>query len=311
MPRFQVQRSLWINASPDIIYENIVDYRTWTTWSPWLPAQPDAEVTVSENSSSLGSKYSWKGEVVGEGEIEHRNLQPPELIEDEIRFRKPFPSTSQVTFELKPERKGTLVTWGMIGALPWFLFWMKSMMQDFISMDYDRGLKMLKEWIETGEVLSKTNVMGVQKVGPLRMAGVRKVSTLDDISQSMQSAFQEAEEKFSQHNIPRDGDGISVYHSFNCKTRTFDYTAGFIIEDSSIDIPLSLKTWAIPEMNAYRVDHIGSYQHLGNAWSAAHQNARYKKLKQSKVGTYELYKNNTHEIEPKDLVTEIYLPLKK
>lgn len=46
------------------------------------------------------------------------------------------------------------------------------MMKTFIGMDYERGLKMLKEWIETGTVLSKTNARGIETVRPMRMAGI-------------------------------------------------------------------------------------------------------------------------------------------
>jgi hypothetical protein len=37
---------------------------------------------------------------------------------------------------------------------------------------------------------------------------------------------------------------------------------------------------------------------------------RYKKLKQSKVGTIEIYRNHPDETAPADLENEIYLPLK-
>ena len=162
MSRYHVQRSIHINASPDKVFEVVSDYGTWTTWSPWLCAEPEAKVTVSEDSSSLGSIYAWKGELVGQGEIEHQRLEPGQLIEDEIRFLAPFKSVSNVSFELAPAGEATKVTWHMRGKLPWFLFWMKGQMEIFIGMDYDRGLKMLKESIETGQVLSNTNVHGVQ-----------------------------------------------------------------------------------------------------------------------------------------------------
>ena len=64
------------------------DFGTWTSWSPWLCAEPDAKVTVTQDSSSVGSIYAWEGEVVGIGEIEHRHLEPGRLIEEEIRFVK-------------------------------------------------------------------------------------------------------------------------------------------------------------------------------------------------------------------------------
>jgi effector-binding domain-containing protein len=90
----------------------------------------------------------------------------------------------------------------------------------------------------------------------------------------------------------------------------FDYTSGFAIPDSANSVPAELSSWSIPTTKALSVEHIGSYEHLGNAWSAANQFARYKGLKQSRVGTFEIYKNDPKETAPADLHTEIFLPLK-
>ena len=308
MPRYHVQRSIEINASPRKVFETVSDFGTWTTWSPWLCAEPDANVTVTENSSAVGSVYSWEGELVGQGEIEHQELQPGRLIEDEIRFVKPFKSRSGVTFEMAPAGEGTRLTWHMRGSLPWFLFWMRSQMEVFIGMDYDRGLGMLKELMESGEIQSQTTIRGIESVGPLRMAGVRKKCSIREIGPSMETAFSEATDTFSQNNLPMDS-SLSVYHHFDMKAQTFDYTSGFVVPEAA-EVPAQLSTWSIPPSQAVCVQHTGSYKNLGNGWSAAHQYARYKKLKQSKVGTFEVYKNDPKDTKPADLVTEIYLPLR-
>jgi effector-binding domain-containing protein len=187
---------------------------------------------------------------------------------------------------------------------------MRSMMELFIGMDYERGLMMLKEWIETGQILSQTKIHGVRSVGPLRMAGVRKTCPRTEVGPSMKTACAEATQKFAEHHLPTDGQAISVYHKFDMKADTFDYTSGFVLPESVDSVPAALSSWSIPQTQALSVEHIGSYKHLGNGWSAAHQFARYKKLKQSKVGTYEIYHNDPKETSPAELRTEIFLPLK-
>lgn len=310
MPGFHVHRSTVVNDTPENVFEKVSDFSTWTTWSPWLCAEPDAEVNVSADSASVGSIYSWKGEVVGQGEVEHQKLEPGRRIEEEIRFVKPFKSKSRVLFDFEPAEGGTRVTWHMKGSMPWFLFWMIPQMEIFIGMDYERGLKMLKEWIETGTILSETKVRGIEPVGPLKIAGVRKTCSLKDVAPSMEAAFAEATDMFCKHDLPTGGAGASVYHHFDMKAQTFDYTSGFIVPESVDLAAAGVSGWTIPSVRALRVDHIGSYENLGNGWSAAHQHARYKKLKQSKVGTFEIYRNDPAETAPADLLTEIYLPLK-
>lgn len=310
MPRFHVSRSTVIEASPEEVFDKVANYESWTSWSPWLCADKDAQVSVSPDPSSVGSAYAWQGDVVGQGEIEHHRLNRGRLIEDELRFIKPFKSRSDVGFDFEPEATGTKVTWNMHGSMPWFLFWMLPQMQTYIGMDYERGLRMLKESIETGTVLSKTDIRGVESAGPLRMAGVPKQCQFRDVGSSMESSFAEVTEVFNQHGLPTVSDPMSVYHHVDLKGQTFDYTSGWTIPATIDQIPAEFNSWSLPASQALVLEHVGSYQNLGNAWSAAYQYARYKKLKMSRLGTFEIYRKDPSSTPPAELMTEIVLPIR-
>lgn len=103
---------------------------------------------------------------------------------------------------------------------------------------------------------------------------------------------------------------ISVYHQFDCRGQTFEFTSGFSVPDSSDSVPAGFSSWSIPEKRALRVEHVGSYDHLGNAWSAANQYARYKKLKLGKDCGYEIYVSDPETTPTAELRTEVVLPLK-
>ena len=188
MPRFHVERSIEIAVTPENAFDAVSDFSTWTTWSPWLIAEPDANVQVSADPSSIGSTYAWDGMITGQGEVEHIELLRGKSIVDEIRFLKPMKSISEVRFDFEPISNGTRVTWHMDGSLPWFMFWMTSMMNGWIGMDYARGLRMLEEWLETQAILSKVNVKGVVPIGPIQMAGIRKKCAVEEISSSREEA---------------------------------------------------------------------------------------------------------------------------
>ena len=310
MPKFTVAKSAHINASPERVFEFVSDFGTWTKWSPWLAAQSDPSVVVSENSNSVGSQYSWEGDVVGKGSIQHMELVPGKSIEDKLQILKPWKSQSDVRFDFVGSDEGTEITWTMNGSLPLMLFWMKSMMVNMIGMDYARGLKMLGELIETGSIQSQTKIRGIETVGPLHMVGVRTNAKMDDIDKVMEAALTEVSSKLTDVCLAEEGAGISVYHDMNMKTCVLDFTSGFLVQDPNISVP-GLSLWSLPECKAFTVEHVGKYEHLGNPWNAAYQNVRYKKLKQNKkAGTFEIYRNDPKETDPKDLVTEVFLPLK-
>ncbi len=311
MPRYSVARSTVIQANPQTVFDVLSDFKTWTTWSPWLIAEPDAKVTISERSSAVGSTYHWQGNCTGEGIIEHKQLTPASYIESDLNFIKPFKSFAKTMFELRPVSGGTEATWTMNGNMPWFMFWMIPMLKTFIGMDYARGLAMAKDWIETGAIPSKTIVQGVEAVGPIRMAGIAASSSVAQIGSEMEQAFSRANSEFERLRIPMDQPMISVYTKFRMKDGVFDYISGYIIPDH-VQIPAGseLKTWSLPAGKAFHVDHIGSYRHLGNGWSVANQLARHQKLKQSKIGTFEVYRTTPPETPEENLKTEIYLPLR-
>ena len=309
MPKFNVAESIEIAAPPHNVFDVVANFDTWTTWSPWLCSEPDATVEVTENPNSVGSIYKWNGNIVGEGEIEHLALDPGVRITEDLRFIRPWESQADVSFDFEKVGEGTRVTWTMDSSLPWFMFWMVSTMKSMIGMDYERGLKMLKEYIETGNVLTHTTVRGVEEVGPLHVVGVRKSCQLDAIGPMMDEAIAETANTLKANNVSTDGENVAVYHKFDMKTRTFDFTAGYIVP-SADGLGSKLSTWTLPASRAFAVEHLGSYENLGNGWSAAYQHARHKKLKQSKVGTFEIYRNSPDETAKSDLKTDIYLPLK-
>lgn len=310
MPKYHVQRSIEIDAPRSKVFDTVVDYSTWTTWSPWLIAEPQAKVDVSSDSCSVGSTYEWDGSVVGAGRLTHQKIEQGRFIDDEIAFFRPFRSVNRVTFEFADVGSGTRVTWNMYASLPIFLFWMTGMMKGMISMDYDRGLKMLKSLIETGSIPGVIDIKGQESVDAVRIVGARRTCVLSEISTYMEDALDQATTEMTVAGIPTSDSMAAVYHSLNMKTQVMEFSAGYLVSDSAPAAPASLTDWKAPAGNAFGVRHTGAYEFLGNAWSVANQHVRYKKLKQAKCGAYEVYRNSPKTTAPADLITDVYLPLR-
>ena len=54
--------------------------------------EPEAKVEVSGDGKSVGDIYSWSGELVGSGELEHLAIEVPKSTDMEIRFKEPWAS---------------------------------------------------------------------------------------------------------------------------------------------------------------------------------------------------------------------------
>ncbi|MEL6105142.1 MAG: GyrI-like domain-containing protein [Planctomycetota bacterium] len=318
MPALNVSRSINIDSDPQTVFDRLRDFRTWGEWSPWLLADPKTTVTVSENADDVGAIYGWDGEIVGAGSMEHLGLSAPAehgnqgSIQCKLRFTRPWKSEADVRFVIvpsDPSGKSTTVHWEMDSNLPFFLFWMKGMMQSLISMDYERGLKMAKELIESGRIESKTEAFGSVGVEPRRILGITSFAKLPAVGPAMEKVVVEAKQKLEAAGIPSDGQWVSVYDHLNLKTRDLRFTTGIEVSGST-PIPSGMVEKKINGGKAIHVTHVGRYDHLGNAWFTAHQvlqSGTHKKLKQA---AYEVYENTPDNAAPEDLVTHVYLPVK-
>lgn len=318
MPALKVSRSINIESDPQTVFDHFRDFKTWGTWSPWLLADPNTTVTVSENANEVGATYSWDGEIVGAGSMEHLELSSPEehgnqgAIECMLRFTRPWKSEADVRFVMvpsDPSSRSTTVHWEMDSNLPFFLFWMKGMMQSLISMDYERGLKMAKELIESGHIESKTTANGSVDVQARRIIGVSSFAKLPEVGPAMEKVIAEAKQKLLAAGLSSEGQWVSVYDHLNLKTRDLRFTSGIEVSEST-PVPSGMVEKQLGAGRAIHVTHVGRYDHLGNAWFTAHQVLQSGAHKQLKQAAYEVYENTPENAAPQDLVTHVYLPVK-
>jgi len=164
MPAYHIESSILINASADKVLEKLNNFREWPAWSPWLYTEPDAKLEYRGEANQIGHGYDWKGEMTGAGNMTLTQTDSSELKMD-LQFLKPFKSKAKVSFDIiekSPEQ--THVTWHMDSSLPFFMFFMTGTIKSMITSDYQRGLKLLKDYVETGKIKSATTVDGVVDV---------------------------------------------------------------------------------------------------------------------------------------------------
>lgn len=301
MPKTHISRSQIINASKSEVYARIADLGQWPKWSPWLIMDPDTQVEVSDG----GKAYSWNGKRTGEGNMSVLSAKENEAVTYDLNFLKPFKSKAKVGMKLRETNVGTEVTWTMDGSLPWFMFWMKNMMQTFVGMDYERGLRLLKDYVEDGEVHSKLNFLGTSDYPGCEYIGITRNCNLDEMGNLMKKDFEElmpwAVSKGLDHRK-----GFSIYHKFDPIKNVCSYTAGIAFDERPSDIPAKYKVSKMEPTTIYTIEHVGPYEHLGNAWSTMQNMIRGKEVKPIKgYHPFETYGNSPKDTAPNDLVTRV------
>ena len=309
MPAYHVERSIRMDANEAKVRPAIEDFNNWPHWSPWLCMEPNASLHVFGSPGQVGHGYEWDGQLVGSGNMRIATVEPNRQ-RMELHFLKPFKSQAKVAIEITSDGPDqTLVTWHMDGNLPFFLFFMRGMMKTMIGMDYARGLKMLKEYVETGTVKSKTEVVGIVDVPQSHFIGVDDHCTMDGIGESMQRTLPAAQRFVEENQLEVCGPPGAVYHRVDLKHQQCHYTA---IVPTSRGVQIEgAECGQIAPCRALKIIHTGSYDHLGNAWTTAMAYQRYKKIKPLKSQPpFERYPSDPDNTAAEDLVTEIFVPVR-
>ena len=306
----KVERSMMIHAPVEEVYAKVVDFNEWPKWSPWLIAEPTASTKVNGDGKSVGSVYSWDGKIIGAGELEHKVIAPNQALDMEIRFFKPK-SSSKVGFRFEKQiiesKEMTYVTWNMDGKIPSML---KTLMTTFLSIDYDRGLGMLKALVEDGSIHSRVVVKGQTDRPLMKYLGVEFRCKFNDVSQESGKAYDTLKSKLASAGISLPQEYISVYQKIDYKAKEFGVIASSLVSTIPETLPEGLVSGEVPAHTAYQVDHIGSFSHLGNGWFTGQHHLRHKDLKLSKkIKAYELYPVNWEEIPVGERTTRIFFPI--
>jgi len=257
----------------------------------------------------VGHSQSWNGSFIGSGKIYITAARLNDHIDYDLKFIKPWKSESRTGFRFATVGENTKISWWMRGTLPFFMFFMKKMMTTMIGIDYDRGLSMLKELLETGTVLSETSIKGVVDCEPLYYLGKRRACDISDVGPAMEEDFAEMSRLLEKSKLPEPKRVFSIYHKYAMVQGNCEYTSGFLY-DAPQNAPEGVVSGQVPAHRAVRVDHRGAYRFLGNAWSAAIGYARSKHKINKALPMYEIYPNSPKEVAEAEVLTEIYAPVK-
>jgi predicted transcriptional regulator YdeE len=268
---------------------------------------PDATVDVRED----GKFYTWTGDLTGAGQMEVTGEEANQWANYDLLFLKPWKSKAKVRFETVEKDGGTEVTWFMDSSLPFFLFWMQKTMTAMIGMDYERGLNMLKDLVEDGEVHSILEFKGENEFPGCTYIGVNTTCKMEEVGPKMQEDLGKIWHFIEDKQDLIAGAPFSQYHKWNFSKGLVSYTSGLPVKEIPADLPSGLVGHSIPATKVYTMRHVGHYEHLGNAWSTLQSMKQNKKFKMSKgIHPFEVYESDPTQVDANDLVTEVHFPIK-
>lgn len=306
MPKMTVDRSIVVKASPEKVFEIVKDLNHWQPWSPWMVMEPETLVNVRED----GTFYEWTGKYTGQGQMTVTDSVPNQSVDIDLLFLKPWKSKAKVRLVIKPEGDTVRVHWLMDSSLPFFMFWMKKMMEAFIGMDFERGLTMLKDYVELGHIPATVSFKGIEKWPAVKYIGLKRETTIDALSVGMDEDYTKLMTFMMdgrQENL--DGPAFTIYHKWDVVKRTVRYTACVPVKEIPADLPAGCITGSVPEVHVHVIHLKGPYRFIGNLWSTQYSRMRGKAFKSMKaIDPMERYLNSPKNTPELELETEVAFP---
>ena len=308
MPKFTVKKSILINAPLEKVYASVRDLRQWTKWSPWLIVEPECESTYTDDGKTCG----WDGRIIGSGEMEITSEEANQSIDYQLRFLKPWKSISSANFSFSQKEGQVEAIWTMHGSVPFFMFFMKSMMSAFVGMDFERGLKMLKDYMETGSVPCDLEFIGQQKFSGFQYVGIATRCPFSAMNECMERDFKKLLSWLKESGSQPSAVPFSIYRKWNVVKEIAEYTLGFPLASVPSNVPDGFVVGEMPSCEVYSIKHTGPFRHLSNAWSSGMFRARAKVFRQcKKITPFETYETNPEDIPELETVTIVHFPLKE
>ena len=149
---FRYERSGVIQATPEVIFPYLNDFRRGNEWSPYSRKDPHMAFTFAGPAAGVGAQMAFSGNRdVGAGSLEILRSEPNASVDVRLTMREPFEGENLVRYVLVPEGSGTRFTWTMTGT-GGFLSKLVSVLIDcdkMVAGDFAVGIQNLKVLIES------------------------------------------------------------------------------------------------------------------------------------------------------------------
>lgn len=148
---YDVSRTVEIGRPPEAVFNYLKYLRNQDEWSPWARKDPHMKKGFRGTDGTVGAVSSWEGDKqVGSGQQEITHIVEGRRIESQLRFLKPWKSTSGAYLDVEPAGSRTLVRWGFKGSLgfPMRIMMLFMSMEKMVGKDFEEGLSNLKTLLE-------------------------------------------------------------------------------------------------------------------------------------------------------------------
>ena len=314
--KYSIEKSIIINTSLDTVWNNMINYSQKLKWSPWYVLDKDCERHSSgENlvewfSEDRESKIIWVWDQV------IISIEDKKYIEWKISFIEPYKSHATNKFSLEDLWENQIkITWIVESSLPLYLFFLKKSIVSILWMDINRWLTMLKWLSEEWSLETDTEFLWIKQLSWFYYIWITRTCDFSECPELMKKDYESLTTLFKEKKYDIDSEAVTIYKNTDLSNWTFTYTVCFPVSKEDYEKitlePWDFEKWVTWDTSWLNVRHYWSYKYLWNSWTYAYMYAKaYWHDVDKKLSSFEVYLNNPNDVAEKDLITDIYLPVK-
>lgn len=306
--KFNVSKSIVINASPEQVFNEIGDFKNWPAWSPWAKRDTKMKNVYTGNPSEVGHKNSWESKTEGSGSQEIIELKPNEYIKSKLVFTD-WDGETITEFILKTENGNTNVTWTMNSSeFPFmargFMFLMGG--NKMIEKDYDEGLANLKKIVES-KPKTPAITYEIVDVPEIIFVGIRMKINASKVDSALFGSSYEKIGKAIGNQTEVVGMPFSIGHAFDEKTGDMDLEIALPVK-KEIKVGGELACNKIPAGKCSKYIYTGPYEGTEKAWPPYYDEVM--KSHKPRFSGYEVYANDPATVKsPNEYITWLMIPI--
>jgi len=267
------ERSIEMNASPEAVFNQVIDLENREVWSPFLVEDTNAVLTYSEARKVIGASYSWESKPMGSGTLTLLEMEPYTRVKSGLLFDGKREAYEAWTFELLEDGR-TRVTWGLgVDELGWpmgryYGLFMGTLMKPF----FDRGLEKLREVVETAPVstgLGRTGEIGVVEIPAQAILAIRDSVSMEAMTAFYADSYQALMQYMNEHGMQASGVPMSIAWSWSEDGKSLMEAAlPLAILPEVGENEAGIYSREIPAGRVVKASHFGPYHTVGSTYEA-------------------------------------------
>lgn len=312
---YDIQDSLVIQAPPEVVFNEVNDYKNWEQWGPWKKQDPSLNYTYAEKTAGEGASYSWDGET--SGSMITTKVIPNKEIVQQLTLQTPMGERhSEVYWQFEEVDNGTQITWGMKGE--------HSLMDKaylaLSGMDFNQaihtmnqeGLEGIAEAVAKAMEAYSIHVDGVTQYGGGYYMYTTSVAKIDELNQRTQPMMQQVMGFIEKNRLNMAGKPFSLYNEIDRANGTVIFSTGVPIKEKVITPEGSPVVCGFMEpVTAVKISLKGDYKNLPEAYRKGYEYIENNGLQPDPSRKiFEVYETDPESTpNPANWLTEIYIPI--